>query len=145
MASPVARYCDSLEELFMEFHRASRALLLTHELTTVQFLVLHHLCSDGPASMTEVARFLGVRPQSATPVVDSLERRGLVRRTRSRTDRRRTILAPTAKADRLIAESRASQVARLKRALRGMPPRTLDQAAATLRATRAALAGKSAR
>ncbi|MGI0054513.1 MAG: MarR family winged helix-turn-helix transcriptional regulator [Thermoplasmata archaeon] len=140
MVGATSRYLDALEELVMEFHRASRTVLLAHELTTVQFLVLHHLRVDGPTGMTEVSRYLGVRPQSVTPVIDSLERRGLVRRTRSKVDRRRTILAPTAAADRLIAEFRASQIRRLERALRGMPDRALEEAAQTLAASRRALA-----
>ena len=139
MSDALDRYLSELEELLMQLHRTSRAMVLASELTTLQLVVVHHLVTDGASSMTDLASFLGVRPQSVTPVIDSLERAKLVRRTRSARDRRRTIIVTTGRARRL-SEAMHARLRRLLRAsLRDRPSRPFEEAAATLRATREAL------
>lgn len=80
-----------------------------------QYMVLAVLSADTPPSQQELAGLCGLLPAQVVLVVDELERRGLVARQRSETDRRRSVVTLTdegaavlAKADtlgeRLVAE-----------------------------------------
>jgi DNA-binding MarR family transcriptional regulator len=84
-------------------------------LTGRQYTILAVLSSDKPPSQSELAGVCGLLPAQVVPVIDELERRGLVERKRSETDRRRSVVALTpagtealeqgdALADRLVAE-----------------------------------------
>jgi len=71
----------------------------------IQWAALMQLCAQaGHMSATQLSRELGYDMGALTRVVDELERRGLVRRERSRRDRRAVEIAVTA-AGRRQAES----------------------------------------
>jgi DNA-binding MarR family transcriptional regulator len=72
-----------------------------------------------------------------TTVVDRLERRGLVRRTRDETDRRSVLVEPTGEAGRMAAEIYGPLAERGERSLRRF---TVDQLAACLEITRSSRA-----
>ena len=76
-----------------------------HELTAASFNVLM-LLKHGADPDTMMQRAIGERlvvsPSDMTGLVDRLERRGLVRRTRSAEDRRQKLLRVTAKGEALI-------------------------------------------
>ena len=55
-----------------------------------QYTVLAVLSADAPPSQLELAGLCGLLPAQIVPVIDELERRGLVARQRSETDRRRS-------------------------------------------------------
>lgn len=139
MPDAVTEYVDALESLITRFTKGTRVRLLEKNLTALQFLVLRWASTEAPASMTSLARFLGVRPQSVTPVVDSLVSRGWIRRTRDRADRRQMLIELSAEAKQLIAGYRAAHILRLKRALRRFPARSLADATEALRISEGAL------
>ena len=59
---------------------------------------LERLMLNGPVGPAEISAALGIRPASATALVDRLERTGHVRREPHVSDRRRLVLVPTEKA-----------------------------------------------
>lgn len=59
---------------------------------------LEHLFADGPLGPAELARRLGMTTASATVLLDRLEAAGHVERRPHPSDRRRLIVAPTARA-----------------------------------------------
>src|SRR6476469_8824536 len=61
-----------------------------------QYMVLAVLSADAPPSQLELAGLCGLLPAQVVPVLDKLEERGLVVRTRSETDRRRYVVSLTA-------------------------------------------------
>jgi len=132
-------FIDGLEALMMGFQQSTRAVLREHELTGVQFLVLQWAGMEGPSSMSELAEFLGVRPQSVTSVVDSLEKRGWILRHGSVSDRRRMMLTLSPRALQLIKEFRAQQILKIERALGRLPRSVLTNATETIRLAQAAL------
>ncbi len=67
------------------------------------------------ASVGELAERLQLRHHSAVGLVDRLERRGLLRRERSREDARRVQLAVTARGQRLLARLSAAHRDELRR------------------------------
>ncbi|MBC7631527.1 MarR family winged helix-turn-helix transcriptional regulator [Aeromicrobium sp.] len=60
------------------------ALFAVYDLTPVQFGVLSYLGANGPMTTAEVARSVLVRPQSIAGVVNNMDQRGLVVRSRPR-------------------------------------------------------------
>ncbi len=69
--------------------------------SAVQYGVLRMLRSH-PCTLTELSRMLALEPASLTPVIDALERNGLVQRGRDPNDRRRTPLTITVKAEGIL-------------------------------------------
>jgi DNA-binding MarR family transcriptional regulator len=61
----------------------------------------------GPSRMGEVAAHLAVGQSAVTPVIDRLERRGLVARQRSETDRRVWLVTLTRDGEAAFAEDTA--------------------------------------
>ena len=91
-------------------HRLRRVLRASHEanLATARRMdlglndvaALDLLALDGPQGAAQIARRLGMRPASATVLVDRLEAAGHVERARGDADRRRVTVTPTLKAYR---------------------------------------------
>jgi DNA-binding MarR family transcriptional regulator len=86
--------------------------------TPSQVAVLLRLERDGPATVTELARAEGVRPQSLGANVAVLEAAGMVGGAPDPTDGRRTILSLTDHAREGIATIRAAKQGWLVRAVR---------------------------
>ncbi len=72
-------------------------------LTMTQFGVLEALYSLGPLSQREIARKILRSSGNITLVIDNLERRGMVKRTRNKEDRRSYAVDLTAAGRRSIA------------------------------------------
>lgn len=71
------------------------AQLAEHDLTYVQWLPLYKLLLNSDTRSTCLARDLGMDPGSVTRALDRIEAKGLLRRERSTTDRRRVELVLT--------------------------------------------------
>jgi DNA-binding MarR family transcriptional regulator len=61
-----------------------------------QYMLLAVLSADDAPSQLELAGLCGLLPAQVVPVLDKLEERGLVARTRSESDRRRYVVSLTA-------------------------------------------------
>ena len=97
------------------------------DLTQSQIAVLVRLDSDGPTTVTELARAEGMRSQSMGATVAVLEAAGLVRGTPDPNDGRQTILALTPSCRKLIAAGRAAREDWLFRAIRtSLSPKEQD-------------------
>src|SRR4051812_42706013 len=98
-----------------------------------QYMVLAILSSDAPSSQLELARLCGLLPAQIVPVVDELERRGLVERQRDENDRRRSVVRTTPRGVQLLAQ--ADELARsIEDALfGGLDPGVREQFANTMR------------
>ncbi|MDA0169340.1 MarR family transcriptional regulator [Solirubrobacter taibaiensis] len=101
-----------------------------------QYIVLAVLSEDAPPSQQELAGLCGLLPAQIVPVIDELERRGLVARQRSEADRRRSVVTLTkagtdalvqadALGDRLVAdldeEARQAAIQALSRSYNTAP------------------------
>ncbi|MCI4334536.1 MAG: MarR family transcriptional regulator [Thermoplasmata archaeon] len=134
----------ALEGLMYSFQQEQRETFRSRGITPVQYFVLRWLSKDGEANMSQLAGLLGVRPQTVTPIVDSLESSGWVRRTRSTEDRRESRLELTPKGSRVIEAIRASFFETLGRALDEAPAPSLRTSTEVLQsATSALLRGSS--
>ncbi len=117
MSRESAEFAEALEALIDRVHREQRTLFRDWKVTPLQFFVLKLLAKDPEAHMSTVAELLGVRPQTVTPIVDSLERAGWLRRVRSTKDRRESLLKLTPRGHRLLDSVRAAFFAEFDRAL----------------------------
>ncbi|MDL1901619.1 MarR family transcriptional regulator [Anaerolineae bacterium CFX9] len=86
-------------------HRAIEARLSesVHEVTPVQFLLLHAL-STRSYTMRDLSKRFMVDPSTLVPIISALERKGLIQRERDPSDRRRYPLQLTEHAVALMHE-----------------------------------------
>ena len=100
---------------------ADRQAEAAHGLSAAQVFVLHALADAPATSLVDLARRTLTDPSSVSTVVDRLVTQRLVRRTRARTDARRTELHLTAAGARIVRTApRAPQVVIVAK-LRAMP------------------------
>ena len=98
-------------------HRAAE-----HDLSVIQTRLLGIL-RDRTPTMHELARFLGLDKSSVTGLVDRAERRGLVTRLPSATDRRAVQVSLTAAGRALVSQAAARFETDVTALLSRLPPR----------------------
>ena len=103
-----------LERPALLLHKLGTQILMRAEdplaaigLSPRQYVLLAVLGSDAPASQLELAELCGLLPAQVVPVLDEMESRGLVERTRSETDRRRSVVRVTAAGRKLLVKADA--------------------------------------
>jgi DNA-binding MarR family transcriptional regulator len=84
-----------LSQLGVAATRSWTALLAERDLTPHHHAVLLMLRQFGPLGLTELAQAAQIDPRNMGPILDPLERRGIVARTSHPTDRRRRPIALT--------------------------------------------------
>jgi DNA-binding MarR family transcriptional regulator len=77
--------------------RRVRAAAASEELSWTQSLVMSRLAKDGPATVADLARAEGMKPQSMGTAVAALEKMGIVERKPHSTDGRQVNIELTAK------------------------------------------------
>lgn len=102
---PIGTTSEALAEAFLgvtqllrrraRFQRQGPRSVRSEGLTFARAAMLGTLDSDGPQRMGQLAHRLGVVPRTVTPMVDALERDGLVVREADPDDRRATVLLIT--------------------------------------------------
>jgi MarR family transcriptional regulator, lower aerobic nicotinate degradation pathway regulator len=70
----------------------------------LHFQVLSALRRSGPCAQSELAESIGQHPTGISRLLEELEQAGLVRRARNRFDRRKLVVAPTARGRTFLAE-----------------------------------------
>ena len=98
-----------LRVLIGKFKRRLREQTYLGDLTWSQVSVLGHLERNGPATVTELARTEGVRPQSMGATVAVLEAAGLISGTPHPNDGRQTILSLTPACREWVKTARAAR------------------------------------
>ncbi len=86
-----------------------------------QTWVLGRLDREGPASVSDLAQALRVRPQSMAQTVGDLEAEGMVERNPDPDDRRRALVSLTAAGQARIEADRAAREGWLVKALEELP------------------------
>ena len=80
-----------------------------HDLTPSQVAVVLRLEQDGSATVSRLARAEGMRPQSMSAIVASLQEAGLVRGAPDPGDGRQTLMSLTSKCMKWLQEGRAAR------------------------------------
>jgi DNA-binding MarR family transcriptional regulator len=92
----ISTIATELRVLVGQLKRRFREKVNLGDLTSSQLAVLRRLDSDGPATVTTLARAEGMRPQSMGANIAALESAGLVSGAPDPNDGRQTILSLTA-------------------------------------------------
>ncbi len=95
-----------LARLGMESRRWWAKMLGEHDLTPHQFAVLMVLAQLHGASQQHISRAVGVDPRNAVPIIDTLQRRGLLERRPDASDRRRHTVTLTSDGQLMIEQLR---------------------------------------
>jgi DNA-binding MarR family transcriptional regulator len=111
-ADALVRLSHLVQQVFAEVSRC-------HDLTPQQTQLLCRL-AGGPIGMTELSRSLHLEKSSLTGLVDRVERRGLVARTRDSRDRRACQVELTDEGARLAVRSHEDIRARLEKLAAGL-------------------------
>lgn len=133
MSKAGREFISALEELIMALHEEERHLSRDFKLTPIQYIILRRISAGGVTTMSQVAQFLGVKPQTVTHMADALERNGWLKRSRSTSDRRAILLEVTSKGSRMVGRIRSSFQLRLEQVLESVPDSSLLPVAATMR------------
>jgi DNA-binding MarR family transcriptional regulator len=102
-------------------------------ITMGQFWALHTVSSLEAASVSTVARYLGVSPPTVCVSIDQLEASGLVRRERSEKDRRSVELSLTARGRKVEARVWGQIARRMSDGAREVPSADLKAAVRVFR------------
>jgi len=109
-----------LRQLARHSYVHSRSLMQRYGLTGPQLIVLHTLIRKGTDTSGGLSRSVGLSPATMTGILDRLEAKGLVTRTRKKTDRRSVALIPTERAREVVAAELPMMDPRLSERLAGL-------------------------
>jgi len=114
---------------------ATTSLGATAEETTIaQYRSLVVLASRGPQRVVDLAGALGVAPSTAGRMCERLVRKGLIRRSRARTDRRAVLVSITGAGRAVVDQATARRRELIAGILAELPAARQRDVAAALRA-----------
>jgi DNA-binding MarR family transcriptional regulator len=94
---------SALRRIIRAIDLHSRALVQRYGLTGPQLMVLKELLAEEPRPVSELARAVNLSQATVTGILDRLEKKDMVSRTRSTVDRRKVLVSPTAAAEAALA------------------------------------------
>ena len=106
------------------------------ELSVVQFRTLAFLDRHPGASLSDVKDHIGLTLPSVSKLVQGLLSRGFLHRATDATDRRRNVLAATAKGKRVLERARAVTRQSLADRLEGLSSEEIERVSRALRSLR---------
>ena len=115
------RILRSLRRISRAVDLYSRKLAGSHQLTGPQLVVLRQLKREGPQAPGHLAKTVSLSQATITGIVDRLEARGLVARTRRTDDRRRVDVALTDLGVETVQNAPSPLQERLARRLGALP------------------------
>ncbi|MCL7984941.1 MAG: MarR family transcriptional regulator [marine benthic group bacterium] len=131
---------SSALRLWIRLARAYRAIeqaaardVARHGLTLAEFGMLEAIHHLGPMALGEIQRKILVSSGGVTYVADSLEKRSLIRREPSVSDRRVRIAVLTEQGEKLIREIFPEHERVLEETMSGLDPGEQEEAASMLR------------
>jgi DNA-binding MarR family transcriptional regulator len=126
LAEAVADLAHHVLHLFADAGRG-------HKLSQQQVELICAVIIRGSAGMTELGSVLHIEKSSLSNLVDRLEQRGLVVRTRDPLDRRATLVSLTDEGTTIAMQTYDNVIARLRRQLSHLAPADQSRLAAVAR------------
>ncbi|MGY1726531.1 MarR family winged helix-turn-helix transcriptional regulator [Geodermatophilus sp. SYSU D01062] len=126
MADARVAALDRVLEVTVLLGRDMATSLAAEGLTVARTTLLWRLRAAGPSTQRALADALGVSARNVTGLVDGLAEAGLVTREPHPTDRRATLVTPTARAEQLLEEMAAGQERLAEQLFGGLAPDRLD-------------------
>ena len=94
---------SALRRIIRAIDLHSRSLVQRFGLTGPQLLVMKTLMVGAPRSVSEIAAAVNLSQATVTGILDRLERKQIISRTRSAADRRKVLVSPTPRAELALA------------------------------------------
>jgi MarR family transcriptional regulator, organic hydroperoxide resistance regulator len=129
----VVQLIDLLHEVLKSSLRQLHPMLAKEGITMGQFWAIHTVSSLQAASVSTVARYLGVSAPTVCTNIDQLEAAGLVRRDRSQKDRRSVDLSLTPRGRKVEARVWTEIGRVMSEAAHGLPDTDLSAAVRVFR------------
>lgn len=101
----IAEITDNLRRVFQSIHEYSKKVEHATGLTSPQLWAIKILAEGVPMMVSEMAARMYLHPATVVGVLNRLESRGLIKRTRSKKDRRIVWVELTLKGKKLIASA----------------------------------------
>lgn len=95
----------SLRKITQAISLHSRDLSRRYGLTGPQLIILNEIASHDTLSVTELARSISLSQATVTDVLNRLEKRGLIERTRDASDRRRVMIRITDECRAILSQA----------------------------------------
>jgi DNA-binding MarR family transcriptional regulator len=118
-AKQLAGLLAGLDRTFRDEFKRSNGI--PHHLTLAQFQVISLIAETGQCSQKAIAAYLGVTGPTVVRIIDALERKGLVVRTRDERDRRIVLVALTDRGTAVQHDCEAIHEQRLASVIERLP------------------------
>jgi DNA-binding MarR family transcriptional regulator len=92
----------SLRKIIQAISLHSRDLHRRYGLTGPQLMILYEISNQSRISVTELAKIISLSQATVTDILNRLEKKGLVTRTRSKTDKRRIMITTTTACNHIL-------------------------------------------
>lgn len=113
-------------------HRFTHLMQRTYGVSGRQISALRYLARDGPHSVSEISRYLYIGDGTTSPMLERMERAGLVVRERCPRDARRVLVQITDKGREICQQAPAGLFGKLRAELPKIPVRELAEMDAAL-------------
>ena len=94
-----------LRQILQEMSKHSKFILENHKVTVPQLICLHEVYEHGPISIGALTKIVYLNNSTVTGIIDRLEKRELVRRTRISKDRRQVHVEITDQGIKFISKA----------------------------------------
>lgn len=118
----VADILDNIRRVFQVVNEQSKKVERETGLTGPQVWAVKAIARFGPLSVTGLARRMYLHPATVGGILDRLEKRGIVTRTRSEEDRRVVEITLTDEGNALVEHSPEVATSTIARGLEALPP-----------------------
>lgn len=95
----------SLRKITQAITLHSRDLSRRYGLTGPQLIILSEIANNQTLSVTELARYISLSQATVTDILNRLEKRGLIARTRDSVDRRRVLIRITDQCQQILSQT----------------------------------------
>lgn len=95
----------SLRKITQAITLHSRDLSRRYGLTGPQLIILNEIANHQTLSVTELARYISLSQATVTDILNRLEKRGLIERTRDSADRRRVLIRITDQCRQILSQT----------------------------------------
>ncbi|MFW2367315.1 MAG: MarR family winged helix-turn-helix transcriptional regulator [Desulforhopalus sp.] len=92
----------SLRRIIQAIDLHSRQLVRQHGITTPQLLILKQIESEGILTVSQLAKQISLKQTTVTDILNRLEKKDLIRRTRDAHDRRKVLIEGTGSGRKLL-------------------------------------------
>jgi DNA-binding MarR family transcriptional regulator len=121
----IAEVIDNIRRVFQAVNEYSKKAERETGLTSPQLWAIKVIAAEAPIKVSELARRMYLHPATVVGILDRLEGRGLVSRTRSREDRRVVEIELTVQGKDIVAQSPQVAQGLLVRGLETLPENKL--------------------